>query len=72
MRKISFFAVAAFILAGVGGWVASTSRAHVNARIDGIDACAWQTREEARSGCPSMIEMDLANWVSPLISPVIG
>jgi hypothetical protein len=69
MRKISFFAVAAVILAGVGGWVASTTRAHVDARIEGIDACIWQTREEARSGCPSM--MDLANWVSPLISPVI-
>jgi hypothetical protein len=70
MRKISFFAVAAFILAGVGGWVVSTTRAHVDARIEGIDECIWQTREEARSGCPSMI--NVANWVSPLISPVIG
>jgi hypothetical protein len=72
MRKISFFVAAALILAGVGAWVASTTQAHVDARIDGIDACAWQSREESRLGCPSMIEMDFANWISPLTSPVIG
>jgi hypothetical protein len=73
MHKISFFVVAAFILilVGVGGWVASTTRAHVDARID-IDACAWQSREESRLGCPSVIEMDFANWIAPLIPPVIG
>ena len=71
MRKISCFAVTALILAGVGGWVASNTQAHVDARIGGIDACAWQNREDARLGCPSMIEMNFANLISPLISPVI-
>ena len=50
MRKISFFATAAFILAGVGGWVASTNQAHVDARVDRVDACAWQSREDSRLG----------------------
>jgi hypothetical protein len=67
MRKISFFASAAFILAGVGGWVASTNRAHVDARVDRVDACAWQSREDSRLGCPSMIEIQFANRISPPI-----
>jgi hypothetical protein len=65
MRKISFFAFAAFMLAGVGGWVASTNRAHVDARVDRVDACIWQSREDSRLGCPSMIEIQFANWISP-------
>jgi hypothetical protein len=71
MLKISLFAVAAFVLAAAGGWVASTTRTHVDARILRVDACAWQSREESRSGCPS-IKVDFANWISPPISPVIG
>jgi hypothetical protein len=71
MRKISLFALAAaFVLAGIGVWVASTTQASVP--IAGIDACAWQKRGESQLGCPSMIETDFANLISPFKSPVIG
>jgi hypothetical protein len=36
MRKFSFFAIAALILAGFGGWIASTSQARVAAPIAGV------------------------------------
>ena len=41
MRKFSFFAVTALTLAGVGGWVASTTQARIaaptnSARIDAL------------------------------------
>jgi len=72
MLKISLFAVAAFVLAAAGGWVASTTRTHVDAQMLRVDACAWQSREESRSGCPSIIGVDFANWISPPISPVIS
>ena len=34
--KLGFFAIAALILAGFGGWIASTSQARVAAPMDGI------------------------------------
>jgi hypothetical protein len=71
MRNISLFAfAAAFILAGIGGWVASTTQARLDARLNVIDACAWQSREESRSGCPSSMGVEFANWVSPFNSAV--
>ena len=36
MRKFGFFAVAALILAGFGGWIASTSQARVAAPVNGV------------------------------------
>jgi hypothetical protein len=35
MRKFGFFAVTALILAGFGGWAASTTQARISAPING-------------------------------------
>jgi len=43
MRKFGFFAATAMILAGVGGWIASTSEARVAApRVSGFQINAMQ------------------------------
>jgi hypothetical protein len=45
MRKFGFFAVTALILAGIAGWVASTSQARIAAATNGprIDAMQMMT-----------------------------
>jgi hypothetical protein len=47
MRKISLFAAAALILAGLGGWIASTTHARVEAPVTAVGIDASQIMKNA-------------------------
>jgi hypothetical protein len=47
MRKISSFAAAALILAGLGGWIASTTHARVEAPVTAVSIDPSQIMKNA-------------------------
>ena len=51
MRKIGFLAVTALTLAGIGGWVVSTTQARISAPVNGtrIDVLQIMTTAKAMS-----------------------